>query len=283
MADSSTVTAGNDILAAQYNNLRKDIITNALSYVALGGSANAFTASVDSQFTAYAAGNSFLCKANFTVTGSATANFNSIGAKTIKKPNGDTLNAGDIVNGQMFWLEYDGTDLIMTTPKRHGDRIGSFTTDVTLTASTTETTLFTLTVPGNALGSTGCVSGKIYLSSVGVNNGASLTLRLKYGGTTIATASATSNGTTSMAGEITFDVINASATNSQEGSIFMKASASDIYNGGSVGLAKGFIMASGTAAVDSTSDQTLAVTAQFSSSSGNNTITAAYGFLELIA
>ena len=69
MANSATVTAGNDILATQYNNLRKDAVESQLDYYAGAGSANAFTFTADSQYTAYVTGSKFRVKANHTITG----------------------------------------------------------------------------------------------------------------------------------------------------------------------------------------------------------------------
>lgn len=50
--NSSTTTAGAQALAAQYNNLRKDVI-NRGDYVVATGSSNAFVVALDAQIVAY--------------------------------------------------------------------------------------------------------------------------------------------------------------------------------------------------------------------------------------
>jgi hypothetical protein len=108
---SSNVAGGDDALATQYNNLRKDVIQNAGDYETSAGSANAYTLSIDSAITSYAAGQVFKFNANFANTGSATLNVNTIGAKTLKKHHDVNLEAGDIESGQLVVVMYDGTNM----------------------------------------------------------------------------------------------------------------------------------------------------------------------------
>lgn len=105
---SGTVTAGDDILASQYNNLRADLIRRAGDYEVAGGSSNAFTLVVDSSISAYAAGQVFRFQANHSITGPATLNVNGIGAVSIKKMGSADLQTGDIVSGQEVEVIYDG-------------------------------------------------------------------------------------------------------------------------------------------------------------------------------
>jgi hypothetical protein len=81
------------------------------------GSANAYAINLTPDLGAYAAGVQVQFIANFTNTGSATANVDGLGAKTIKKFNGVALVAGDIVQGMMVTLEYDGTDFYLINAK----------------------------------------------------------------------------------------------------------------------------------------------------------------------
>jgi hypothetical protein len=82
------------------------------------GSANAYVIAITEQLGAYYQGMPPIrFKANFTNTGSATANIvtenapSGIGAATLKKGGGATnLAAGDIVNGGVYTLSYDGTN-----------------------------------------------------------------------------------------------------------------------------------------------------------------------------
>ncbi|HYE47010.1 MAG TPA: hypothetical protein VEA44_14705 [Caulobacter sp.] len=84
---------------------------------AAGGSSNAFT--LTESLSAYVTGERYSFRANHTITGSATLNINSLGAKTIKKMGSSglaDLASGDIQNGQPVTCEYDGTYLVMVTP-----------------------------------------------------------------------------------------------------------------------------------------------------------------------
>jgi hypothetical protein len=63
--------------------------------------------------TAYTAGMVINFKATTVSTGAATLNVNSLGAKTIKRLNGDTLLDGDIPAGAVVQVIYDGTDFIL--------------------------------------------------------------------------------------------------------------------------------------------------------------------------
>lgn len=112
---SSTVAGGDDALATQYNNLRKDSIENAGDYGTTTGSANAYLLSVDAAITAYAEKQVFKFKANFANTGAATLNVNSIGAVTIKKSGDVDLAAGDIQSGDVCVVVYDGTNMQLIT------------------------------------------------------------------------------------------------------------------------------------------------------------------------
>lgn len=110
---SAQVVAGADILAAQENAMRLDMLKNAGDYATSTGSANAYLLALDAQISAYVAGDVFKFKANFENTGAATLNVNSIGALTIKKNTSVDLLAGDIKSGQIVYVVYDGTNLQM--------------------------------------------------------------------------------------------------------------------------------------------------------------------------
>ena len=110
---SSTVAGGDDALATQYNNLRKDSIENAGDYASSTGSANAYALSIDAVVSAYAEKQVFKFKANFANTGPATLNVNTIGALAMKHPNGNDVRAGDIISGQVVVVVHNGTDFTM--------------------------------------------------------------------------------------------------------------------------------------------------------------------------
>lgn len=69
------------------------------------GSANAYVLSANSTFTAYYTGMWVRAKANFTNTGAATLNVDSLGAKSISN-----VGASGIVSGRIYDFVYDGTN-----------------------------------------------------------------------------------------------------------------------------------------------------------------------------
>lgn len=112
-ASSSQVVAGNDILATDLNNLRKDVLQMAGDIAASTGSANAYVLAINAQIAAYATNQKFKFIANFANTGAATVNVNTLGAKTIKKNHDVDLEANDIENGSVVEVVYDGTNMQM--------------------------------------------------------------------------------------------------------------------------------------------------------------------------
>lgn len=89
---------------------------NTQKYNTSTGSSNAYVLTLTPAPTAYVAGQGFTFKANFANTGTATLDVNSLGAKTLKVPNGSGLISDDIVVGQIVSVTYDGTDFIITSP-----------------------------------------------------------------------------------------------------------------------------------------------------------------------
>lgn len=83
--------------------------------VTSGGSSNAYTLAYAVAPAAYYTGQRFAFKTSFAVTGAATVNVNTLGAKTIKKLVSGTktdLASGDIASGDYIDLVYDGTDMV---------------------------------------------------------------------------------------------------------------------------------------------------------------------------
>jgi hypothetical protein len=85
-------------------------------YCADAGSTDAYACSLSPAPAAYGNGVVYQFKANTANTGAATINFNSLGAKTIKKAAGGVttdLADNDIRSGQVVTLTYDGTNMQM--------------------------------------------------------------------------------------------------------------------------------------------------------------------------
>ena len=111
---SSEVSAGDVITATERNNLRKDVLLHAGDTPTGGGSADAYTAVVDSQITALATG----MVLKFTVAA------NNTGASTVQVTNGAALNetdnivradgsalvGGELKSGQVAVCIFDGAD-----------------------------------------------------------------------------------------------------------------------------------------------------------------------------
>lgn len=80
------------------------------------GASDTYTATLSPAPAAYVTGQHYRFKANTANTGAATINFNSLGAKTIKKATGGIttdLDTNDIRAGQWVDLVYDGTNMQM--------------------------------------------------------------------------------------------------------------------------------------------------------------------------
>ena len=97
--------------AAQYGQLQAGATT-----IATVTGTDTLTGSLTPVLGAYATGNLFSFVAANTNTGAATINLNSLGAKSITKQGSTALVAGDIVSGQVYLIEYDGTRFQLINP-----------------------------------------------------------------------------------------------------------------------------------------------------------------------
>ena len=94
------------------------------------GSANAYVLTYSVAPAAYYTGQAFGFKTNFAVTGAATVNVNTLGAKTIKKLVSGTktdLASGDIASGDYVSIVYDGTDFVWVNKGTASAPSGSIT------------------------------------------------------------------------------------------------------------------------------------------------------------
>jgi hypothetical protein len=83
-----------------------DVQDSALTYVITTGSSNAYVAAFSPSIGALADGQTHELKPNFSNTGAATLNPNSIGATDIKKAGGAALQANDIISGSPLTVTY---------------------------------------------------------------------------------------------------------------------------------------------------------------------------------
>jgi hypothetical protein len=139
--------------------------------------------------------------------------------------------------------------------------------DVDVTNTTTETSLWSKVITGGDMGANGTLRLNLYVDVLHNNAaGDTVTLRVKFGGSTQITQSFTwaSTSATRFILHLPFLIANKGATNSQ----LIVAEQLPSYGSGSD--YRGTSEAYTTASVDTTADQTFQITAQWSAASANN-------------
>lgn len=82
-------------------------------FVTTTGTGTSYIASFDPAYTVLLTGTRITIKVHAANTSNATVNVNGLGAKTIKKPNGSNLFAGNLKANSVYTLVFDGTDFIL--------------------------------------------------------------------------------------------------------------------------------------------------------------------------
>ncbi len=77
------------------------------------GSANTYTITLNPAPTSYKEGMAIAVKINITNTGASTININGLGAKSIRKANGNNVSAGNLKAGSVYSMRYNGTNFIL--------------------------------------------------------------------------------------------------------------------------------------------------------------------------
>lgn len=100
-----------------YTPVNAELVSGASSYYTTTGSANTYAITV-SGITAYTdiIGRPFRLKINADSTGASTLNINSYGTKNILKDLTASIAAGDLLNGGIYWVCYDGTSFLLISP-----------------------------------------------------------------------------------------------------------------------------------------------------------------------
>lgn len=243
------------------------------------GAANAYVITPAPAITAYTTGQIFSFKAVNANTTTSTLNVNGLGVKTINKNDGATaLTANDIKAGQLVVVEYDGTNFLMISPSalalnNNGD--GSLLTGITTkllispalvdvgTSSTAENNLFSYALAGGVLSTNNSVKvrGFLQITSSG-SPSETITLRFKYGATTIASttfAVTTSNLVHTMIFE--FNIYSAGTTGTQSSNL--------LITGNQTTPASFNYVASSTSSEDSTASKNIIMSAQSGASDAN--------------
>jgi hypothetical protein len=101
-----------DVVTADFTCTKAEAM-NVIPYVATTGSANTYTATLSPAPTAYYEGMAVALKINVDNTGASTINLNSLGAKTIKRPNGSDVTAASLKANSVYTIRYNGTNFIL--------------------------------------------------------------------------------------------------------------------------------------------------------------------------
>ena len=102
-------------------------------YAATSGSANNYTVTLNPAPTSYTDGMCVAVKINTTNTGASTLNVNGLGAKPIKKPNGNDVGAGNLKAGSIYTFRYNATTGNFILQGEGGDfNVGDTITDTRL-------------------------------------------------------------------------------------------------------------------------------------------------------
>ena len=107
-SDDVARKAETDAVQINLNNHAADYVKHP-GYAAATGSANNYAVTLSPAPTAYVDGMAVAVKINVNNTGASTINVNGLGAKDIKKPNGNDVAAGNLKAGSIYTLRYNAT------------------------------------------------------------------------------------------------------------------------------------------------------------------------------
>jgi len=248
------------------------------------GSANAYVVTLTKDPASLVKGQTYSFLSNFANTSACTVNINALGAKTIKKLGGATdLVSGDIASGMVVELIYDGTNMIMLNPVANavvpgydGPRLTRLA-GYSVANNTTENTVFTTTITGNLLSSTGAIRFRTPFQFNGSSSVAETwTVRMKYGGSTIQTISVTmpqgGANVGVMAGTLEGWIVNSGATNTQNVGFYVVGGTTGHISNNIYTCPAAYSATDTTSAIDTTSNQTLTMTIQKSAANGQTGI-----------
>src|SRR6185369_3719119 len=114
--------------------MAQQAVQRNLSCTAASASGTTYTCSIAVAPSGYVTNQEYMFVADVANTAAATINFNGLGAKTIKKLTAGVKTdvvANDIGINMAVFLNYDGTDMVMTVPAGTSSSGGTTTTNVT--------------------------------------------------------------------------------------------------------------------------------------------------------
>lgn len=273
IADGTALTS-----AVTVEQVRNDSINFVTT---VGGSANAITLTNSIAEDAYATGQRYRFAAASTNTGATTVNVDSLGVKNIKKYLHSSLinlDAGDIFTPAIYEIVYDGTQFILLGTQ---NITAVSYSDVTVSNSVTETTMFSVGLLANALGTDRVYRMKGYgtfINDTGADE--TFTWKLKLGSTTIVSRDLT-RVKDAAARDWHVDVVLQAngATNSQKG--FMTIGMGD-KSTALIPYDELVVSGYGTAAEDGTTVLTLSVSVTLSTAAANSSVTCKGKFAEAL-
>lgn len=236
----------------------------------------------------YAAGRRYSFIADVANTGACTINFNSIGAASIKLQDGSDPYTNAIIPDQIVEVEYDGTNMVLLNPQK--SEVYADITTTTVSNTTTETTIFTRTIPANALAAGDTVRLTVFgllTNNTGSPQGADI--RSTFGGSSIGSIVFPKNvntGTTARLVKFVSEVVVTGAS-TQIGSdialITEPAATSTIIDNGPFATDAHIRSAHNfSLAIDTTATITHAVLFKFDAASASLTFVMHSGVLEVI-
>lgn len=165
--------------------------------------------------------------------------------------------------------------------------VGSDTTSVSIANgnSAAETTLFVRSIPAGLLGTRNVLRARLYFSAIGLSSaGESLTLRVKYGSTTVNTITLSGGVAISTSGYMIADLVANNSASAQIGTCELDATATgrELATDATVGISKILGNASGTATENSATTLDFTITGQYGGTNAANDLTVLYGYVEVI-
>lgn len=160
-----------------------------------------------------------------------------------------------------------------------GSKISIVTGNLSVSTSNVETNLISVSVPGGTLSLSNGVRAVLNISSVLASAGGTLTIRFKYGSTTLVTSADVAPSTAACSGWIEATLLATGSIATQEGilNVFLQQEGRD-----NTGLRQTYDYGSGTSTENSASALNLVISAQFSVANANNFISMENAIIEKI-
>lgn len=270
--DNSDVTLGASNTFVTQTGLQK----GAETYAASSAGSDTYVITLSPVPISYYAGQIYRFKADVANTGAATLNVNSLGAKSILRPDSSALQDGDIAAGQIVSVAYDGTNFLLSSPISNvGNKIYIGVTDVSVINTNVETSLLSVSIPGGTLGTANAIRVRANITRLDCPNASpdSIVLKFKYGSTTLVTTQGllgTSQSTGTSKGFLEFTLYANASVSAQRGVCNIQTSG---YNATPTVSALGAgAVTAGTSTEVSSGALNLVITGQWSNSSSGFTL-----------